>query len=88
MNMQLNTQTTLEFKPKTQTEMILEYLLQGNKISTWIAFTKFRCTCLAQRIYDIRKSEWYNSGNCKLKLKEETVKNNGKHYKEYWIERA
>lgn len=89
MNISLATQTALEFKPKTQTEKILDYLLNpvGTRISTWIAYEKFHCTCLAQRIYDIKKSAWYWSGNFNYTLKEELVNKNGKHFSEYWLEK-
>jgi hypothetical protein len=89
MNVSLATQTTLEFKPLTQTEQILEYLTNpvGARISTWIAYEKFHCTCLAQRIYDLKKSALIFNVKDIFKICEETVNKNGKHFSEYWLER-
>lgn len=90
MNVSLATQTTLEFKPLPQIKQILNYMLNpvGTRISTWIAYEKFHCTCLAQRIFDLKKiayaKNWIDSN---LIFKEETVFKNGKHFTEYWLER-
>ena len=38
---------------KSQKDRILAYLKSGKRITTWIAFTKFKCTRLSERIREI-----------------------------------
>ena len=38
-----------------QTTQILHYLKQGNKLTSWEAIHKFRCTRLSAVIYNLRK---------------------------------
>ena len=40
---------------QTQTTQILQYLRQGNKITSWEAIHKFRCTRLSAVIYNLKK---------------------------------
>ena len=38
-----------------QTEQILHHLKQGNKLTSWEAIHKFRCTRLSAIIYNLRR---------------------------------
>ena len=40
---------------RSQTDMILEYLLEGNKLTALDALDKFHCFRLGARIWDIRQ---------------------------------
>lgn len=45
---------TEKFSEPTQTDMILEYLKQGNSITPLEALHKFGCLRLGARIYDLK----------------------------------
>ena len=61
-----------------QTEQILHYLKQGNKLTSWEAIHKFRCTRVSAIIYNLRKYG-YNI------LAVMQVGKNGKRYAEYTL---
>lgn len=91
MNINLSTQlqTSLEFNQLSQTEQIINYLTNpvGERIDTWTAINQFHCTCLAQRIFDIRTRLEYRHIRDEYIIHSETTKRNGKHFTEYWFER-
>lgn len=62
----------------TQTDIIKAHLMRGETISKWQSYESYQITCLAQRIYDLRKAG--------LKIKGKSVKKNGKRFELYWIE--
>lgn len=49
------TQTEQSIEKRSQTDMILEYLLAGNKLTALDALDKFHCFRLGARIWDIRQ---------------------------------
>jgi hypothetical protein len=61
-----------------QTEQILHHLKQGNKLTSWEAIHKFRCTRLSAIIYNLRKY-----GYDILAVMQ--VGKNGKRYAEYTL---
>jgi len=61
-----------------QTTQILHYLKQGNKLTSWEAIHKFRCTRLSAIIYNLRRYG-YNI------LAVMQVGKNGKRYAEYTL---
>ena len=63
---------------QTQTTQILSYLKQGNKITSWEAIHKFRCTRLSAIIYNLRKY-----GYDIIAVMQ--VGKNGKRYAEYTL---
>lgn len=89
MNISLQLQQSLEFKPLTHSQQILDFLTNpvGTKISTWVAYEKFHITCLAQRIYDLKIEIKRLHGFENFVIKSEMVYKNNKHFTEYWLER-
>ena len=61
-----------------QTEQILHHLRQGNKITSWEAIHKFRCTRLSSIIYNLKKY-----GYDIIAIMQ--VGKNGKRYAEYTL---
>ena len=61
-----------------QTEQILHYLRQGNKITSWEAIHKFRATRLSAIIYNLRRY-----GYDIIAVMQ--VGKNGKRYAEYTL---
>jgi len=88
MNLQLNLELNQAVKPKSQTEQIIDYLTSpvGTTIDTWTAYEQFKCTCLAQRIYDLQVQPEYKEFRIKYQICKETKTRNGKHFTEYWLE--
>jgi len=62
----------------TQTTQILHYLKQGNKLTSWEAIHKFRCTRLSAVIYNLKKYGY------EIVSVQQTAKN-GKKYAEYTL---
>ena len=63
----------------SQTELILEALRKGEKLTPLNALNKFNCLRLGARIWDLQQK-----GYC---IKREIKKlSNGKHIAEYWLE--
>ena len=60
---------------KAQSQMILEYIAQGHRISPLEALNKFGCLRLGARIYDL-KNEGHN-------IITEMVSENGKRFARY-----
>lgn len=63
----------------SQSEMILEYLESGKKLTSLEALDKFGCFRLASRIHDLKKRGY--------KILSEDIEKNNKRYSVYWIER-
>lgn len=61
----------------TQSDVILNHLLTGERISTWIAYERYRITVLSQRISELRQSG--------IPIQSVLVKKDGKQYSEYWL---
>ena len=61
----------------TQNESILQYLQQGNSLTSLEALELFRCFRLASRVSDLRQI-----GH---QIESVMEKHGEKHYKRYWI---
>ena len=71
--------TTLRHTPiKSQNDKIKEHMLAGHTIDTWQAYKLYTITCLAQRIYDLKKSG--------VPILSKMVTRNGKRFCIYWVE--
>lgn len=64
-------------RPKTHSQLILEHLQANQTISTWQAYELYNITCLAQRIFDLRR--------CGYNIASELVTVNGKTFSNYWL---
>ena len=62
---------------KAQSQMILEYMAQGHRISPLEALNKFGCLRLGARIYDLKRD-----GH---DIDKEMVSENGKRYARYTL---
>ena len=70
---------TLRHTPiKSQSDKVKEHMLAGNTIDTWQAYKLYKITCLAQRIYDLKKAG--------LSILSKIITRNGKTFSIYWIE--
>lgn len=63
---------------KTQNDKVKEHMLAGRTINTWQAYKLYTITCLAQRIYDLKKAG--------IPVVSKMVARNGKRFSVYWIE--
>lgn len=63
----------------SQSQSILNYLLQGKSITPLEAFDLFKCLRLGARIWDLKQQGY--------KIEEKLIydDNNKKHYSRYWI---
>jgi len=69
--------TTPKTPKPTYSQIIVNHMLAGQTISTMEAFGQYGITCLAQRVSDLRAAG--------LPIKSTMVKENGKHFSRYWI---
>lgn len=63
---------------KSQNVKVKEHMLAGHTIDTWQAYKLYTITCLAQRIYDLKKAG--------VPILSKMVARNGKRFSVYWIE--
>lgn len=63
---------------KSQNVKVKEHMLAGHTIDTWQAYKLYTITCLAQRIYDLKKAG--------IPVVSKMVTRNGKRFSVYWIE--
>ncbi len=63
---------------KTYSQIILNHLLAGKRISNMEAYDKYGMTCCLRRISELRAKG--------VVIQDEIIKKNGKRYKSYWIE--
>ena len=63
---------------KSYKQIIYDYLLAGNSLSTYEAFDLWQITCFLQRISELRAQG--------VVIQDKTIKRNGKTYKTYWID--
>tara|TARA_R110002020_G_scaffold273609_3_gene488793 strand:- start:37 stop:291 length:255 start_codon:yes stop_codon:yes gene_type:complete len=63
---------------KSYKQIIHDYLLAGNSLSTYEAFNLWQITCFLQRISDLRAQG--------VVIQDKTIKRNGKTFKTYWID--
>ncbi|TXD96533.1 hypothetical protein ES754_10370 [Psychrobacter frigidicola] len=67
-------------QPKQNYKQIIHnHMLGGKTISTMEAFTQYGITCFLQRISELRATG--------VIIQDETVKQNGKRFKRYWIDK-
>lgn len=69
-----------ELSTESQKQAILDWLSEGNTITTLQALNMFGCMRLASRISDLK-----NEG---FPIAKEMIKVNGKRVAEYWLQRA
>ena len=62
---------------KSQNERVKSHMLAGHDIDTWKAYKLLTITCLAQRIYDLKKAG--------VPILSKMVARNGKRFSVYWI---
>ena len=70
--------TTTRQPKQTYSQIIMAHLMAGKTITIWESIRLYQITCLAQRISDLRADG--------VIINDEMVKQNGKHFKRYWIE--
>jgi len=64
---------------KNQTELVREYLKQGNSLTTLEAMLKLNISRLANHIYELRKKG--------VNIRSERInQENGKHHYRYWLD--
>lgn len=63
---------------KSQNDRVKAHMLAGHDIDTWQAYKLLTITCLAQRIYDLKKAG--------VPILSKMVTRNGKRFCVYWIE--
>ena len=63
---------------QTYSQIILDHLLSGKKISNMEAYDQYGMTCCLRRISELRAKG--------IVIQDEIIKKNGKRYKSYWIE--
>lgn len=71
--------TTTRQPKQTYSQIIMTHLMAGKNITNMQAYNEYSITCLAQRISELRASS--------VSINDEMVKQNGKHFKRYWIDR-
>ena len=59
-------------------QIIHNYMLAGNHLSTYEAFDLWQITCFLQRISELRAQG--------VSIQDKTIKRNGKTFKQYWID--
>lgn len=70
--------TTTRQPKQTYSQIIMAHLMAGKTITNMQAYDEYSITCLAQRISELRASG--------VSINDEMVKQNGKHFKRYWID--
>ena len=62
---------------QTHSQIILNHLLAGKRISNMEAYDLYGMTCCLRRISELRAKG--------IVIQDEMIKKNGKRYKSYWI---
>ena len=62
----------------THKSTIKAHLMSGATISKWDSYERYQITCLAQRVYDLRRAD--------VQIQGKSVTKNGKRFELYWIE--
>ena len=63
---------------QTYSQIILNHLLAGKRLSNMQAYDQYGMTCFLQRISDLRAAG--------IVIQDEMIEKNGKRYKSYWID--
>ena len=63
---------------QTYSQIILNHMLAGKRLSNMQAYALYGMTCFLQRISDLRAAG--------IVIQDEMIEKNGKRYKSYWIE--
>ena len=63
---------------QTYSQIILNHLLAGKRLSNMEAYDLYGMTCCLRRISELRAKG--------IVIQDEIIKKNGKRYKSYWIE--
>ena len=64
----------------TQNQIIKDHLLSGQPITSWQAITDYHITRLAKCVHELRQAG--------MNIQSKTVKENGKHFSRYWVNKA
>ena len=70
--------TSKQSTKKTYSQIVLNHLLAGKRLSNMQAYALYGMTCFLQRISDLRAAG--------VPIQDEMVKRNGKRFKQYWID--
>lgn len=70
--------TTTRQTKQTYSQLIHNHLLEGKRISNMEAYDQYGMTCFLQRISDLRAAG--------VVIQDEMVTQNGKRFKQYWID--
>jgi len=62
---------------QTYSQIILNHMLAGKRLSNMQAYDQYGMTCFLQRISDLRAAG--------VVIQDEMVQRNGKRFKQYWI---
>ena len=65
---------------QTYSQIILNHMLAGKRLSNMQAYDQYGMTCFLQRISDLRAAG--------IVIQDEMIEKNGKRYKSYWIEQS
>ena len=63
---------------QTYSQIILNHMLAGKRLSNMEAYDQYGMTCCLKRISELRAKG--------IVIQDEMIKKNGKRYKSYWIE--
>ena len=63
---------------QSYSQIILNHLLAGKRLSNMQAYDQYGMTCFLQRISNLRAAG--------VTIQDEVIKKNGKRYKSYWID--
>tara|TARA_B100001179_G_scaffold140835_1_gene101675 strand:- start:14038 stop:14292 length:255 start_codon:yes stop_codon:yes gene_type:complete len=63
---------------QTYSQIILNHMLAGKRLSNMQAYYQYGMTCFLQRISDLRAAG--------IAIQDEVIEKNGKRYKSYWID--
>lgn len=72
--------TSKQSTKKTYSQIILNHLLAGKRLSNMEAYDQYGMTCCLKRISELRAKG--------IVIQDEMIKKNGKRYKSYWIEQT
>ncbi|MEJ6066517.1 helix-turn-helix domain-containing protein [Psychrobacter sp. 16-Bac2893] len=70
--------TSKQSTKQSYSQIILNHMLAGKRLSNMQAYDQYGMTCFLQRISDLRAAG--------IVIKDEMIEKNGKRYKSYWID--
>ncbi len=70
--------TSKQSTKQSYSQIILNHMLAGKRLSNMQAYDQYGMTCFLQRISDLRAAG--------IVIQDEMIEKNGKRYKSYWID--